>query len=100
MLFQKNFGPIVLKEDGELSKQIDAVKQQIDMASEPEKIKLKSQLKLLQEGETGEKNILFELKNSGIDMYILHDIRLEDGDRSAQIDFLVVTRKLIFVIES
>ena len=43
MLFQKNFGPIVLKEDGELSKQIDAVKQQIDMASEPEKIKLKSQ---------------------------------------------------------
>ena len=70
------------------------------MASEPEKIKLKSQLKLLQEGETGEKNILFELKNSGIDMYILHDIRLEDGDRSAQIDFLVVTRKLIFVIES
>lgn len=33
-------------------------------------------------------------------MYILHDIRLEDGDRSAQIDFLVVTRKLIFVIES
>ena len=44
MLFQKNFGPIVLKEDGELSKQIDAVKQQIDMASEPEKIKLKSQL--------------------------------------------------------
>lgn len=100
MLFQRKFGPIVLKEDGELSKQIDAVKKQVDMASEPEKIKLKSQLKLLQEGETGEKNILFELKNSGIDMYILHDIRLEDGDRSAQIDFLVVTRKLIFVIES
>ena len=37
MLFQKNFGPIVLKEDGELSKQIDAVKQQIDRKNKIEK---------------------------------------------------------------
>lgn len=47
MLFQKNFGPIVLKEDGELSKQIDAVKQQIDMASEPEKNKIEKPVKIV-----------------------------------------------------
>lgn len=29
MLFQRKFGPIVLKEDGELSKQIDAVKNKL-----------------------------------------------------------------------
>ena len=32
-------------------------------------------------------------------MYILHDIYLEYGDVSAQIDYIVVTRKLIFIIE-
>ena len=32
-------------------------------------------------------------------MYILHDIYLEDGDLSAQIDYLVFTKKLCLVIE-
>lgn len=32
-------------------------------------------------------------------MYILHDIYLEDGELSAQIDYLVITRKLCFVLE-
>lgn len=32
-------------------------------------------------------------------MYILHDVYLEVGDLSAQIDYLVFTRKLCFVIE-
>ena len=46
----------------------------------------------------GEKNIAFELKNSGIPMYILHDIYLESDDLSAQIDYIVVTRKVVFII--
>jgi hypothetical protein len=32
-------------------------------------------------------------------MYILHDIYLEDGDLTAQIDYLVFTKKICFVIE-
>jgi superfamily II DNA helicase RecQ len=32
-------------------------------------------------------------------MYILHDLYLEEGDLSAQIDYLVVTKKLTFIIE-
>lgn len=32
-------------------------------------------------------------------MYILHDVYLEDGDISAQIDYLVFTKKICFVIE-
>lgn len=32
-------------------------------------------------------------------MVVLHDIYLEDGDLSAQIDYLVFTRKLCFIIE-
>lgn len=33
-------------------------------------------------------------------MYILHDVYLTDGELSAQIDYLVFTKKLIFVLES
>ncbi|WP_352417037.1 HRDC domain-containing protein, partial [Clostridium tertium] len=36
---------------------------------------------------------------SGIPMYILHDICLETNELSAQIDYIVVTRKVIFIIE-
>lgn len=32
-------------------------------------------------------------------MVVLHDIYLEDGDLSAQIDYLVFTRKLCCIIE-
>jgi len=32
-------------------------------------------------------------------MYILHDIYLEVDGLSAQIDYIVVTRKIIFIIE-
>lgn len=60
---------------------------------------IQKQIKLASYGEAGEKNIAFELKNSGMDMYILHDIYLEYGDMSAQIDYLIITRKCNFVIE-
>lgn len=50
-------------------------------------------------GEAGEKNIAYELKNSGMDMYILHDIFLEFGDLSAQIDYIVLTRQSVYIIE-
>ncbi len=43
-------------------------------------------------GIIGEDQILFELKNSGMDLVVLHDIYLEDpAGNGAQIDFLVQT---------
>ena len=51
-------------------------------------------------GISGEKNILFELKNSGMDMVVLHDIYLEsEAGHTAQIDFLVLTPKINLVLE-
>lgn len=44
-------------------------------------------------------NILYELRNSGMDLFVLHDIYLEEGDLNAQIDFFIVTQKLCFVVE-
>ena len=45
--------------------------------------------------------LVFELKNSGEDMYVLHDILLtyKEQPSPAQIDYLVVTRKHVYVIE-
>ena len=60
---------------------------------------IRQDIKCLEYGIAGEKNIAFELKNSHMPMYILHDIYLEDGELSAQIDYLVFTKKMCFVIE-
>lgn len=46
-------------------------------------------------GAEGEANVLYQLEHSGIGMYILHGIHVED----AQIDFVVVTRGWVYFIE-
>ena len=52
---------------------------------------------MVKAGIIGEDNILFELKNSGMDMVVLHDLYIESvSGASAQIDFLVLTPKINF----
>ena len=51
-------------------------------------------------GIIGEDQILFELKNSGMDLVVLHDVYIEDPDgNGAQIDFLVQTPYVNVFIE-
>lgn len=99
-LFQRKIGPVFLKEDSDatnfIAKMQDLENQTTDLQLKKE---IQKEIKLASYGEFGEKNICFELKNSGMDMYILQDIYLEYGDLSAQIDFIVITRKLVFIIE-
>jgi len=63
------------------------------------KQKVERELKLATYGLTGEKNIAFELKNSDIDMYILHDLYLEYNGLQAQIDYMIFTKKRVYIIE-
>jgi len=56
-------------------------------------------MKLLSYGISGEETVAFELKNSFMPMLVLHDLYLEHEGLSAQIDYLVVTKKKIFIIE-
>jgi len=56
-------------------------------------------LNILEYGIAGEKNIEFELKNSHMPLYVLHDIYLKWEELSAQIDYLVFTPKICFIIE-
>lgn len=98
-LFNKLDKPIFLKEESEVKYYISKLKELHSRAPEGVKGKIEKELKIATLGELGENNIAFELKNSGIPMYILHDICLESEELSAQIDYIVVTRKVIFIIE-
>ena len=57
-------------------------------------------IKLLKYGMDGEQNVYYELKNSFIPMLCLHDIRLEYKDHVAQFDFILITNKFIYLLES
>jgi ssDNA-binding Zn-finger/Zn-ribbon topoisomerase 1 len=92
-------GPIFIKENSDVSEFMEKMQALSDRATGDLKKEIEKQIKLASYGAIGENNIIFELKNSGIDMCVLHDIYMEYGDMSAQIDFIVITRKVILVIE-
>lgn len=97
---RKKIGPVFIKEESDVSEYITKLKELSEKAiSDSTKEEVEKQLKLAMYGEAGEKSIAFELKNSNIDMLILHDIYLEVGELSAQIDYLIITRKRVYVLE-
>ena len=75
---------------------IEALYQDAPAAVKPA---LEKEIAITKAGIVGEENILYELKNSGMDMVVLHDIVMENGEQSAQIDFFVITEKLYFILE-
>ena len=98
-LFNRMKEPVFLKESSSAQVQLEKLKALKPLLNIEGQNIIKQDIKLLEYGIAGEKNIEFELKNSHMPMYILHDIYLEDGDLSAQIDYLVFTKKICFVIE-
>jgi hypothetical protein len=98
-LFNKMKEPIFLKESSNAEEQIERLKYLEPLLNPEGQVIIRQDIKCLEYGIAGEKNIAFELKNSHMPMYILHDIYLEDGELSAQIDYLVFTKKICFVIE-
>ena len=63
------------------------------------KEKIEKEIQIARAGIFGEETILYELKNSGIDMIVLHDLFIEAGEKSAQIDYYVITPKINFILE-
>ena len=98
-LFFKYFGPVFIKEDSDAEAFIEKMKSLSTRASGKLKDKIDEQIAIAEAGLKGENQIAFELKNSGMDMLVMHDLYLEKNGLSAQIDFLVIARKHIFVIE-
>ena len=60
---------------------------------------IQKDIKLLKYGIAGEEKIAFELKNSHMPMFVLHDLYIEYNGLSAQIDYLIVTKGKAFLVE-
>lgn len=98
-LFDKMKEPVFLKESSNAEEQLEKLKALEPLLNSEGQAIIRQDIKCLEYGIVGEKNIAFELKNSHMPIFILHDLYLEDGDLSAQIDYLVFTKKICFVIE-
>lgn len=98
-LFSRKIGPVFLKETSDAETFIAKMEELQKKADKQTAKKIEKQINLAKYGKIGEDNIAFELKNSGMDMYILHDIYLEAGELSAQIDYMIITRKRIYIVE-
>ena len=98
-LFDKIKEPIFLKESSTLPEQLAALESLLKTAGLDDAKKLEQEIRNVKAGMIGEQQIAFELKNSHIPMYVLHDLYLEHEGLTARIDYLVITRRRNFVIE-
>lgn len=90
---------VVIKEGNSARRQLAALEALRGTLPPLTERQLESDIRVLKAGIVGEDRIMFELQNSHIDMFVLHDLCLEHEGLSAQIDFLVLTLQRIFVIE-
>lgn len=91
--------PIFLKEVSNSQQQLQALEDLKQRASEQTRKQIEKEIEFVKYGIKGEEQIAFELKNSHMPMYILHDLYLQLGELNAQIDYLLITRKGVFVVE-
>lgn len=98
-LFTKEIGPVFLKSSNQAVDYINKLKALLEKCPADLKEEIEKQIAMAEYGIKGEASIAFELKNSGMDMYVLQDICLGHGDLSAQIDYMIVTRKRVYIIE-
>lgn len=92
--------PIVVKEATEVVQRIEQHKSILKHTTDSAELHhIKEQIKLMELGLKGENSVLFELQNAFLPLHILHDVRIIHNDFKAQIDFVVLTRKFILLIE-
>ena len=98
-IFDKLKEPVFIKSNSQAESQLAQLKKLSAKCDDDLKEEIEQEIKILDAGIFGEETIKFELKNSHMPMYVLHDLYLEHNGLTAQIDYLIITRKLIFVIE-
>lgn len=93
---------IVLKETSDSKEYLTKLKDLKDKSTGNAKLleKIEKEIAITEAGIYGEDSILFELKNSGMDLVVIHDLYIETSDgRGAQIDFFVITPYVNVIIE-
>ena len=99
-LFDKIKKPIFLNSTLGIEEDIRYLEYILENAPQDMKSKIEKDISNLKYGLKGEQSIIYELKNSGIPMFVIQDLYLEDDGLNAQIDFLVITRDKNYIIES
>jgi len=87
---------IFLKSDSTLESDIKKLKA---LKNSSRNSNIDKDIKLLEYGLMGEKQVAYELKCADIGMYVLHDITLKYQDITAQIDYIIVTKAYIYIVE-
>ena len=90
--------PVFLKEDSYAQQQLEQLEALHTDDAELRK-KIDKDIKMLKYGIVGEEQIAFELRNSHIPMYILHDLYLEHDGLTAQLDYVLITKGKTFILE-
>ena len=98
-LFDKIKEPIFLKDDSEAERQLATLQELRETVSGELADQLDDEIRQVNAGIFGEKTVRYELANSHIPMFVLHDLYLEYEGLTAQIDYLIITHKHQFVIE-
>ena len=75
-IFNKLSAPIVLKEDSNAEEQLRQMEYYLLVAPEATKQIIERDKQFVKYGIAGENAIMYELKNSHIPMYIIHDLYL------------------------
>lgn len=88
---------VFLKEDSDLEKQVEELKQIKDSGNNSYSID--RDIKLLELGIKGENEIAYELKNANLGLYVLRDVTIEFDGNKAQIDYVVVSKGYTYLIE-
>lgn len=93
--------PVFIKEFSKENQQIEDLEKIMATLEDGEKKdRIGKDISYLKQGIFGEQNVFFELKNANIPLLCLHDIRLEYEELVAQIDFLVLTKQYICILET
>ena len=92
-------GPVFLNED-DSTKRLEVLNDLLKRVGDDQREAVENEIRLIEIGKKGEENVIYELKHSKENMLILHDITLMDSYKDSQIDFLLITRKAIIVLET
>lgn len=87
---------IFLKDDSNLKKQVEELK---EIQKENNSPNINKDIKLLELGIKGEEAISFELKNCNLGLYVLRDVTIKHNDTKAQIDYVIVSKGYIYLVE-
>lgn len=98
-LFNRFDKTILYKDGNNLENIINFLRYKLDNCLQNERDNIIQDIKKYEYGLKGEQKVLYELMNSHIPMYILHDINLSYKGYEAQIDFMIFTKKNFYIIE-